>query len=78
MNKPENDALNERLRLLINNVLERFNQENVTPQEAGMVILGLTHRLMTVLEGTPEVRRQFILNFINLVNQYLSGDFQEE
>lgn len=73
---PEDQA--ERVRPLINSILERFNAEQITPQEAGWVILGLTHRLMTVLEQTPEERQFFILQFINLVNQYLAGEFQND
>jgi hypothetical protein len=68
----------ERLRLLVNEVLERFNQADVTPKEAGLVIMGLTHRLMTVLENSPEERRLFILDFINMVNQYLAGEFRQD
>jgi len=64
----------ERVRPLINSILERFNAEQITPKEAGWVILGLTHRLMTVLEQNPEERQAFILQFINLVNQYLAGE----
>jgi hypothetical protein len=58
--------------------LERFNQADVTPKEAGLVIMGLTHRLMTVLENSPEERRLFILDFINMVNQYLAGEFRQD
>jgi hypothetical protein len=42
------------------------------------VILALTHRLMTVLEENPEDRRQFILDFISLVNHYLAGEAGED
>jgi hypothetical protein len=77
----EKDAaadLAERLRPLVNDILERFNQQGVTPKEAGTVILALTHRLMTVLEENPEDRRQFILDFISLVNHYLAGEAGED
>ncbi|MGQ9687657.1 MAG: hypothetical protein ACUVXF_02540 [Desulfobaccales bacterium] len=72
------EAFSERIRLLANSILERFNEEQVTPQEAGWVILALTHRLMTVLEQNPEDRQNFVLQFINLVNQYLAGELREE
>lgn len=61
----------ERVRPLVNEILERFNREDVTPQEAGMVILALISRLLEALEGHPEARRQFILNLIEMVNSYL-------
>ena len=61
----------ERVRPLVNEILERFNQEDVTPSEAGMVILALVTRLLEALEGHPEPRRQFILNLIEIVNSYL-------
>lgn len=66
----------ERVRPLINSILERFNAEQISPKEASWVILGLTHRLMTVLEQNPEERQAFILQFISLVNQYLAGELQ--
>ena len=71
------EQLSDRIRSLANSILERFNEEQVTPEEAGWVILALTHRLLTVLEKNPEDRRAFVLQFINLVNQYLVGDLQE-
>jgi len=74
---PNDEKFNERIRLLANSILERFNEENVTPQEAGLVILALAHRLMTVLEKNPEERQNFVLQFIGLVNQYLAGDLEE-
>ncbi|MFW6126882.1 MAG: hypothetical protein ACOC6K_01575 [Thermodesulfobacteriota bacterium] len=75
---PTDEKFTERVRLLANSILERFNEENVTPQEAGLVILALAHRLMTVLEKNPEERQNFVLQFISLVNQYLAGDLEEE
>ncbi|MFW6112873.1 MAG: hypothetical protein ACOC8G_01000 [Thermodesulfobacteriota bacterium] len=75
---PNDEKFNERIRLLANSILERFNEENVTPQEAGLVILALAHRLMTVLEKNPEERQNFVLQFIGLVNQYLAGDLEED
>jgi hypothetical protein len=74
---PNSEEFSERLRSLANGILEGFNQEQVTPQEAGWVILALTHRLLTVLEEHPEDRQTFVMQFITLVNQYLAGDQQE-
>jgi len=71
--EPTSEELAARVRPLANSILERFNEEQVTPREAGWVILALTHRLMTMLEENPEERQAFILQFINLVNQYLAG-----
>jgi len=71
------EEFSERVRSVANGILERFNQEQITPQEAGWVILSLTHRLLTVLESNPEDRQAFIMQFISLVNQYLTGDLQE-
>ena len=76
--EPTPDDQAERVRPLINSILERFNAEQITPKEAGWVILGLSHRLMTVLEQDPEERQAFILQFINLVNQYLAGELQSD
>ncbi len=70
------EELSERVRAVANNILERFNEEQVTAEEAGWVILALTHRLLTVLGEEPEKRQAFVLQFISLVNQYLAGDFQ--
>jgi hypothetical protein len=75
---PNSEEFSERIRLLANSILERFNEEQVTPKEAGWVILALTHRLMTVLEQNPEDRQNFVLQFINLVNQYLAGEPRED
>ena len=50
------EEFSERVRSVANGILERFNQEQITPQEAGLVILALTHRLLTVLESNPEDR----------------------
>jgi hypothetical protein len=71
------EELSERVRSVANGILERFNQEQITPQEAGWVILALTHRLLMVLENNPEDRQTFIMQFISLVNQYLAGDLQQ-
>jgi|GEM_PF-3900633 hypothetical protein len=70
--EPPRDAeMAERVRPLVNGILERFNQENITPPEAGIVVLALVSRLLEVLEGHPEARRHFILNLINVINSYL-------
>jgi hypothetical protein len=66
----------ERVRPLVNDILERFNQEHLAPAEAGMVILALTHRLMTVLESNPEARRHFVLTLIDMINRYMAGEFE--
>jgi len=63
--------LAERVRPLVNEILERFNQENITPPEAGVVVLALVSRLLEVMEGHPEPRRYFVLNLINVINSYL-------
>jgi hypothetical protein len=60
-----------RVRPLVNEILERFNQENISPPEAGMVVLALISRLLEVMEEQPESRRHFILNLINVINSYL-------
>ena len=72
---PENPAesrMAERIRPLVNEILERFNQEQIAPAEAGMVILALTHRLLGILSGAQEARNQFIMSLIDLINSYLS------
>jgi len=73
---PNSEQFTERVRLLANGILESFNEEEVTPEEAGWVILALTHRLLTVLGKNSEERQAFVLQFIGLVNQYLAGDLQ--
>ncbi len=70
------EDLPERVRAIANSILERFNEEQISPEEAGWVILALTHRLLTVLGKNPEERQTFVLQFISLVNEYLSGDLQ--
>jgi len=61
----------ERVRPLVNEILEGFNRENISPEEAGMVILALIGRLLGALEEQPESRRIFILNLIELINSFL-------
>ena len=65
-----------RVRPLVNEILERFNQENISPSQAGMVILALIYRLLEVLEDAPEARRFFILALINLINNYLAEEME--
>ena len=75
---PTDQDLAEQLRPLVNDILDRFNQEHISPAGAGMVILALIHRLMEVLEGAPEARRYFILTLINLVNSFLTEENKVE
>ncbi len=77
MGKTAAEDLAERVRPLVNDILERFNQEGITPQEAGFVVLALAHRLMTVLADKPEEQRGFVLQIVNLINNYLAGELQE-
>ena len=67
-----------RVRPLVNEILERFNQENVSPSQAGMVVLALIYRLLEVLEEAPEARRFFILALINLINNYLADEMEAQ
>ncbi|MFI5332467.1 MAG: hypothetical protein ACHQ2F_15720 [Desulfobaccales bacterium] len=66
----------ERTRPLVNEILEIFNERQISPAEAGMVVLSLTYRLLEVLKETPEARRHFILTLINLINNYLADELQ--
>lgn len=66
--------LEESVRPLVNEILDKFNQKNYSPSQAGMVILGLIYRLMEVLQEAPEARRFFILTLINLINNYLAEE----
>jgi hypothetical protein len=71
------EAGTERVRTMANSILERFNEEQVSPEEAGWGILALTHRLLKILEENPAERQAFVLQFISLINQYLAGDFEK-
>jgi hypothetical protein len=62
------------IRPLVNEILDRFNAEGVSPSQAGLIILSLTYRLLQVLEDAPEARRFFILTLINLINTYLAEE----
>jgi hypothetical protein len=68
------EEMAESIRPLVNEILEIFNQRQVSPSEAGMVVLSLTYRLMEVLKGAPEARRHFVLTLINLINNYLADE----
>jgi hypothetical protein len=70
------EEMEARVRPLVNEILERFNQESVTPSQAGLVILGLIYRLMEVMHEAPEARRFFILALINLINNYLAEEME--
>jgi hypothetical protein len=71
------EALEESIRPLVNEILERFNQEAVSPSQVGMVILALIYRLMEVMHDAPEARRFFILSLINLINNYLAEEMDD-
>jgi hypothetical protein len=66
----------EHIRPLVNEILEMFNQRQISPSEAGMVVLSLTYRLLEVLKEAPTARRHFILTLINLINNYLADELQ--
>ena len=70
------EEMAERTRPLVNEILELFNERQISPAEAGMVVLSLTYRLLEVLKETPEARRHFILTLINLINNYLADELQ--
>jgi len=64
------------IRPLVNEILEMFNQRQISPAEAGMVVMSLTYRLLEVLQEAPAARRHFILTLINLINNYLADELQ--
>jgi hypothetical protein len=68
------EEMEENVRPLVNEILERFNQEGVAPSQAGLVILALIYRLMEVMHDSPEARRFFVLALINLINNYLAEE----
>ena len=70
------EEMAERTRPLVNEILELFNERQISPAEAGMVVLSLTFRLLEVLKETPEARRHFILTLITLINNYLADELQ--
>ncbi len=66
-------ALAEKVRPLVNNILARFNDDNITPQEAGVVIIALMHRVLQILHDSPEAQRQIALSVLSLINEHLQG-----
>jgi hypothetical protein len=70
------EEMERRIRPLVNEIMDRFNQEDITPAEAGMVILAMIYRLLGLLEEAPEARRFFILTLINLINNFLAGEVE--
>jgi hypothetical protein len=70
------EELEASVRPLVNEILDRFNRENISPSQAGMIILGLIYRLLEVMQDAPEARRFFILSIINLVNNYLAEEME--
>ena len=68
------EELEENVRPLVNEILDRFNLEGVAPSQAGLVVLALIYRLMEVMHDAPEARRFFILSLINLINNYLAEE----
>jgi hypothetical protein len=74
--EPTDAEMAEHIRPLVNDILEMFNQRQVSPSEAGMVVLSLTYRLLEVLKEVPEARRHFILTLINLINNYLADELE--
>lgn len=71
------ETLEENVRPLVNEILERFNHEGVSPSQAGLVVLALIYRLMEVMHDAPEARRFFILALINLINNYLAEEMEK-
>ncbi len=67
------EEMARRLRPLINDILESFNRQSITPAEAGLVILGLIQRLLEVLEPVPEARRHFVQMLVNVVNRAVAA-----
>jgi hypothetical protein len=72
------EDLEASVRPLVNEILDRFNHQAVSPSQAGLVILSLTYRLMEVLKDDPEARRFFIMTLVNLINNYLAEDLENQ
>jgi hypothetical protein len=70
------EEMEARVRPLVNEILERFNQEGVSPSQAGLVVMALIYRLMEVMHDAPEARRFFVLALINLINNYLAEEME--
>lgn len=73
MGQPVSAELSDRLCEIVNEILTTFNERNVTPSEAGTVVMALIHRLMSLLQDNPEVRRAFVTSIIGVVNEHLLG-----
>ena len=71
--QPVTTELSDRLCQIVNEILTMFNQKNVTPPEAGTMVLALIHRLMGVLQDSPEAQRAFVTSVIGVVNEHLLG-----
>lgn len=69
--QPDPEEMSDRLCKIVNEILAMFNQNNVAPPEAGTIILALIHRLMGVLQETPEAQRAFVTSIIGVVNEHL-------
>lgn len=76
--QPVSTELSERLCLIVNEILAMFNQKNVTPPEAGTIVLALIHRLMGVLNESPEAQRAFVTSIIGVVNEHLLGILERD
>ncbi len=73
----ETDAeMAEHIRPLVNEILQMFNERQISPAEAGMVVMSLTYRLLEILKEAPEARRHFILTLISLINNFLAEEMQ--
>jgi len=72
------EELEASIRPLVNEILDRFNEEAISPSQAGLIILALIYRLLEILEDAPEARRFFILTLINLINSYLSDTTEKQ
>jgi hypothetical protein len=66
------EDMEQRITPLVNSIFDRFNQENISPSEAGMVTLALVYRIMEILKDAPEARRFFVLTLINVINNFLA------
>jgi|YNPNPStandDraft_1061719.scaffolds.fasta_scaffold34633_2 hypothetical protein len=70
--------MTERLRQIVNEILAMFNEKNITPQDAGTIILALIHRLMGVLRDHQDMQRAFVASIIDVVNQHLLEVLEED
>jgi len=77
MDEATTAVMAEKVRPLVNDILARFNTEGISPPEAGMVVLAVTHRLLGLMEGHPEERQFFIMGLINVVNSFLAGTMDQ-